>query len=127
LLDYEFDEVELYSIIMALNGEENCKTQRELAEDFFPGEDITRSKQSFIRDVIRRLRNAVHPIISFQGTGGGYCLPDKKNKTKGRLEVLAFKEYMKNRIKSECIILNKVLKACSIYLNEEFKQLELPF
>ena len=127
MLDSKFDEVELYSILMTLNGEGECKNQGRFAEDFFPGEEITTAKKNCIRNIIRRLRNATHPIISFQGQDGGYCLPDIENKVKGRLEVLAFKEYMQTRIKSECIVLNRVLKACSIYLNEEFEQLELPF
>jgi len=126
MLEHELDEEELYSIIMFCDGEEENKNQRQLTEDFFPGEDITATKMSFIRKIIRRLRKT-YPILSVQGKDGGYFLPDRDNKVKGRLEVLAFKGYMQTRIKSECIVLNKVLKACSIYLNEEFEQLELPF
>ncbi|GAG20908.1 unnamed protein product [marine sediment metagenome] len=127
LVANESEELELLSVICSLNGEGQCKSQRALAEDFYPGEEPTQNKQSQIRKVIRRLRKKINPILSLPGGGGGYFFPDKANPEKGRLEVLAWRDYMRQRIKSECIITNQVLKACSIYLNDDFRQLVLPF
>jgi len=36
VLEYELNEVELWSIIMTLNGEENRRNQKRLTEDLDP-------------------------------------------------------------------------------------------
>ena len=125
MLEYEFNEVELWSIIMTLNGEENCRNQKRLTEDL----DLEKAPavDSGIRRIIRSLRKAGLPILSIPGIGGGYFVPDRKAPEKGRAEVLAWRDYMRQRIQSECIVTNMVLKACAVYLNTKFKQLELPF
>lgn len=127
MLDSELEDLELLTMLEVLNGENQCRSQKDLAEDFYPGLEPTAGRQGAIRKIIRSLRKKIHPILSLPGGGGGYFFPDKDDPEKGRREVLDWRDYMRQRIKSECIITNQVLKACSIYLNADFRQLVLPF
>ena len=121
MLEYDFDQIEVWSIIGPRKGEENAINQNELTEAFYPGEVVTESKRCYMRDVIRSLRKSGHPILSVPGSNGGYFTP------KYRQEVIKWRDYMRAKAISEFAIINPVLEGCSRVLNTKFKQLELMF
>lgn len=121
MLEYGFDEIEVWSIIGSRKGEENCINQNGLTEAFYPYEVVTEARRCYMRDIIRSLRKSGHPILSLPGNKGGYFTPNTRE------EVEAWRDFMRSKAISEFAIINPVLEGCSRVLNTKFKQLELIF